>query len=100
MMTMSKHLKFNDPDYVPCKTCRDRKRIQTELIRTAKKLDRHEQRHKEQVKDLNDTIRILRKHAKQRRSELDKREIEILQLREHIRSLVHRSKSDGDGSGV
>ena len=54
----------------------------------------------EKVKDLNDTIRILRQHARQRRAELDKREIEILQLREHVRSLVHRSKSGGDGSGV
>ena len=100
MMTMSKHLKFNDPSYVPCRTCRDRKKIQTELIRTAKKLERHEQRHEEQITDLKETIKALRANAKQRRAELDKQEAEIIYLRKQIRSLVYSLESGGDGSRV
>jgi septal ring factor EnvC (AmiA/AmiB activator) len=100
MMTMSKHLKFNDPDYVPCRTCRDRKKIQTELIRTSKKLERHEQRHEEQIKDLTETIKALRTNAKQRRAELDKQEAEIVYLRKQVRSLVYSLESTGDGSRV
>jgi len=100
MMTMSKHLKFNDPEYVPCRTCRDRKEIETELIRTAKKLDRHEQRYNEKLEDLQETVAILRKKARERRSTVDKQEAEIVYLRKQVRSLVHSTGSSRDGSGV
>lgn len=100
MMTMSKHLKFNDPDYVPCKTCRNRKKIETELIRTAKKLDRREQRNKEKIEDLNETIHLLRRTARKRRSEMDKQEAEISYLRKQVGSLVHSIESGRDGSRV
>lgn len=97
---MSKHLNFNDPEYVPCRTCRDRKHIQTELIRTSRKLERHEQRHEEQITDLKETIKALRKNAKQRRAELDKQEAEIIYLRKQIRSLVYSIESGRDGPSV
>ena len=97
MMTMSKHLRFNDPDYVPCRTCRDRKDLQKQLRKTQRKLDRLEKRHTDKVEDFEDTIRCLRRNAKARRLEMDGQHQELVLLRKQLRSVLHQLHAARNG---